>query len=246
MSRLRLACVGDSITSGQGDSRCLGWPGRIGQKALASGHDCTVYNLGIRSDTSRDGARRWKEECLARLPQGTRCAVIFAFGINDATSEAGSFRVPLAETRANASSMLGEATRLGWSPLWIGPAPVDEARQPMVMEGGAIRMKTNAATAEYNDALRDLAAGEQVPYLDLMSTLKGCQAWPTVELTDGLHPTSAGYERLAKMIWAWPAYSSKAWSAGAFSSPDARALRGEGSFPHRAPRHRVLQALSRT
>jgi lysophospholipase L1-like esterase len=30
MSRVRVCFVGDSITSGQGDSRYLGWPRRIG------------------------------------------------------------------------------------------------------------------------------------------------------------------------------------------------------------------------
>jgi acyl-CoA thioesterase-1 len=203
MSRVRLCCVGDSLTSGQGDARFLGWPGRIGRRAASSGHDCTVYNLGVRSDTSRDGAMRWKDECLARLPRGARGSVIFAFGINDATTQLGSCRVPLEETQANARSMLVQAKQLGWSPSWIGPAPVDEARQPMTMEDGTVRMKSNPVSAEYNDALRETAASEHVAYLDLLSALGDVPEWATHELTDGLHPTAQGYDRMSMLIWEW-------------------------------------------
>jgi acyl-CoA thioesterase-1 len=207
VSSLRLCCVGDSITSGQGDDECLGWPGRIGRRAAAAGQGCTVYNLGVRGDTSRDIAARWKSECRARLPADARGAVVFAFGVNDATEEAGALRVPLDQSLAHARVMLAEA-RPAWPCLWLGPAPVDERRQPMTMENGALRTKRNAVTSAYNEAYRGLAAQLDVPYLDVLTPLLVAPAWCADDLSDGLHPTASGYERLTELVWRWPAFQS--------------------------------------
>ena len=55
------------------------WTGR--------GHDVTVYNLGIRADTSELVAERWQAECRARLKPSFACATVFAIGINDSAHE---------------------------------------------------------------------------------------------------------------------------------------------------------------
>ena len=67
MVQIRIGFVGDSITHGTGDETLLGWPYRVGQAEVMRGHDVTVYNLGIRADTSELVAERWQAECRARL-----------------------------------------------------------------------------------------------------------------------------------------------------------------------------------
>jgi len=52
MTVLRICFVGDSLTLGTNDDEYLGWPGRIAKRERAAGHDVTVYNLGVRADTS--------------------------------------------------------------------------------------------------------------------------------------------------------------------------------------------------
>jgi len=204
VTSLRICFVGDSITAGTVDATFLGWPSRLCAAEVAKGHDLTEYNLGIRGDTSTDVARRWRAECDARLPDGVSTAVVFAFGINDATEEDGVVRVPLSDSVANARSILSEAKAMGPA-LWIGPTPVDESRHPLRVETGQLRDKRNAWTADYNLAFRALADDVGIPYLGMMSPLINDPGWLSM-LSDGLHPSAAGYERMATMIGAWNAW----------------------------------------
>ncbi len=64
---IRACAVGDSFVAGAGDPECLGWIGRLMAEARAEGRDITLYNLGIRRDTSADVAVRWQTETARRL-----------------------------------------------------------------------------------------------------------------------------------------------------------------------------------
>lgn len=96
---LRIAFFGDSFVNGQGDPDVLGWVGRVGAAALARGHDLTIYNGGIRGDTSADVRGRWHDEAIRRLPAEYRRGLVFAFGVNDCTSVAGGPRLEPAAPR---------------------------------------------------------------------------------------------------------------------------------------------------
>ena len=60
---MRILAFGDSFVAGVGDPAHQGWLGR----ALAGRPEVTVYNLGVRGDTSADILRRWAAED-ARVP----------------------------------------------------------------------------------------------------------------------------------------------------------------------------------
>jgi len=198
MASLRLCFIGDSITCATGDPTTLGWPGRLCHHEAKAGHDLTLYNLGIRGDTTEGVRARWQAEAEARLPRGVRGALVFAIGINDATEQDGVIRVPLAASTANMRAVLAAAK--AWLPtLWVGPTPVDESRQPQRTEEGFLRDKRNARTAEYNAAFLHLAQELGVSYLDLFSRLKDDAHWPR-QLADGLHPDPAGYTRMAAIM----------------------------------------------
>jgi lysophospholipase L1-like esterase len=207
MTKLRVCFVGDSITSGQNDLTYLGWPGRVGVDEAMRGHDLTVYNLGIRSDTSAHIDARWEQEARSRLPTELECAVVFAFGINDATEELGRLRVPLPESLAMAERIFVRATKF-WPCLWVGPTPVDEAKQPSLMDSGELRTKRNATIGEYSAAYAALSHRIGVPYLDLFDLLSRDPKWPTGCLSDGVHPHAEGYEMLARIFGAWSPWRS--------------------------------------
>src|SRR5438552_609708 len=115
MAALRVCSIGDSITTGTGDEAMLGWPGRICATACVRGHDVTLYNLGVRGDTSQDIRRRWRDEAAARMPAGMNCALVFAFGLNDCVVLDGlNPRVESAQTAINARAILSEAK--AWLP----------------------------------------------------------------------------------------------------------------------------------
>lgn len=204
---LRICFVGDSITAGTGDDRFLGWPGRLAAHEHAAGHDVTVYNLGIRADTSEHLAARWQAECRARLPGHVNGALVFAFGVNDAAVERGKgLRVPVERSVAIAQAMLDAAR--AWLPtLWIGPAPV-AAEGAVISPGpGVVYEFANEPVAALNALYAKLAARIGVPFLDLFTALGGTPAWqPAVAAGDGVHPTAEGYLLMAELIRAWPAW----------------------------------------
>lgn len=210
MTTLRICFVGDSITNGTLDGDYLGWPGRLCMAERAAGHDLTLYNLGVRADTSAHIAERWQEECAVRLPDHTPGALVFAFGVNDAADEQGvGIRVPQEASVANARTIL--STARAWKPtLWIGPAPIDETRQPLVPAPGVAYAFDNTRTSELSRAYAELAEELEIPYLDLFTPLAASAAWAeALAGGDGVHPPAAGYAEIADRVRAWPAW--RAW-----------------------------------
>lgn len=209
MATLRICFVGDSITNGTGDHDYLGWPGRLCVAARAAGHDLTNYNLGVRADTSELIAQRWERECRARLPEGVNGRLVFAFGVNDTAEEIGKgLRVPQDRSLDLARSILAKAK--AWKPtLWIGPAPVVEAKQPLKPYPGLAYDFRNRRIADINRAYAALAQDLAIPYLDVFSALSTEPAWSRhVDAGDGVHPVAEGYVAFARIVGAWPAWGA--------------------------------------
>jgi acyl-CoA thioesterase-1 len=207
MAQIRIGFIGDSITHGTGDETLLGWPTRAGQAEVARGHDVTVYNLGIRADTSELVADRWEAECQARLKPGFECATVFAIGINDSAHEKSAAkngrRVALDESLKIISGMLDKARVFG-PVLWISPTPVIEEMMPIDRIPGVSYDFRNEVIGEYNKAYQTQAATLAIPYLDLYTPLSTDSSWDSaLRKSDGLHPNSEGYENMASRICDW-------------------------------------------
>lgn len=210
MTVLRICFVGDSMTNGTLDAAFLGWPGRLCQAERARGHDLTLYNLGVRADTSSLIAARWEAECRARLPDHTAGALVFAFGVNDMAEEPGiGLRVPVDRSLAEARGMLERA--MAWKPtLWIGPAPVDMAQQPLSPGPGVVYDFDNGRIGALNAAYGQLAGDLGVPYLDMFTPLSAGTRWAeAVAAGDGVHADAGGYAEMARIVEGWPAW--RAW-----------------------------------
>lgn len=210
MKAFRFCAVGDSFVLGTGDGAFLGWPGRLAERARAEGHDVTLYNLGIRADTSRNIAQRWRIECAARLPTIDPSALVFSFGVNDAAEDlaTGAIRVPHDESVATARAILAEAT--AWTrTLWVGPPFPDDTRpSERPAPGPAYRMSAERV-ATLNQAYAALAGESGVPYLDLFSPLSKSPAWrQALAKGDGAHPADDGYALIADLVGAWPAWQA--------------------------------------
>ena len=210
MVQIRIGFVGDSITHGTGDETLLGWTYRVGQAEAAKGHDVTVYNLGIRADTSALVEDRWNIEVNSRLKAEMNCATVWAIGINDSahekTASTDGLRVPLDESLDRISRMINTAKSVGPA-LWIGPTPVIEEMMPIDRLPGVIYDFRNEMIAAYSNAFAVKAAEIGVPYLDLYSDLAGDPDWDaSLRASDGLHPNADGYVMMAARVTAWDAW----------------------------------------
>ncbi len=207
MVEIRIGFIGDSITHGTGDETLLGWPYRVGQTEVGRGHDVTVYNLGIRADTSELVEERWEAECRARLKPAFNCATVFAIGINDSAYEKSATldgrRVGLERSIRIISDMLTTAGDIG-PVLWVGPTPVIEEMMPIDRIPGVSYDFRNEAIEVYSRAYNEKAREMDIPYLDLYAALKDDAGWDkALRDSDGLHPNAAGYDIMSDLICDW-------------------------------------------
>lgn len=147
-------------------------------------------------------AQRWDTEVACRLPAEFRPLVVFSFGSNDSTLQNGQPRIPLAASLANLRAILRTAT-LRCPTLLISPAPIAD--------------EDNSLRHEYVDAYGAAANQLGVPYLDVFTPLKASGIWTReASAGDGAHPSSGGYQALADLVIAWPA-----WQQALRPEPDA-------------------------
>ncbi|RED51584.1 GDSL-type esterase/lipase family protein [Aestuariispira insulae] len=209
MAVTHICFLGASTTEGQGDETGLGWPGRLMDLTYPAteGGRPAAYNLGVRGQTTRMQAKRWEAECLERLPDYGKCALVASFGLNDvARVDGGPPRVPMRRTLETVRAVMEKAGSLG-EVLWLGPAPVDESVMPIVSEAGYEFLFTHEAIGELNQNYIRLAAELDIPYLDLFTPLLGDAGYlAALKANDGLHPTGDGYQIVAERVAVWDAW----------------------------------------
>jgi lysophospholipase L1-like esterase len=192
----RIAFIGDSFVNGTGDPECLGWVGRVCRAAATRGHAVTVYNLGVRRDTSADIAARWQDETARRLAEGESSGLVFSFGVNDCVLESDRPRVAPEDTLRHARSLLAGARAVAPC-LMIGPPPIDD-------DG------VNRRLDALNPALAALSRSLGIPFLDVLTPLRDSPVWRAeASRGDGAHPAAGGYDELAGLVDDWAAW--RAW-----------------------------------
>jgi acyl-CoA thioesterase-1 len=206
VTTLRICFFGDSIVQGTKDPTMLGWPGRLCSEAADDGHDLTMYNLGVRGDTSRTLRRRWRQEAGRRISPELSGVLVFAFGVNDTLmNERGRWRVRPEQTLENAGAILADAA--GWLPtLMVGPAPVDDRRMPPHGTPGQIWTADNDRIGAASAALSEVARAADVPFLDVFGPLRANPRWASaIAESDSIHPPH-GYALIAELVTRWPSW----------------------------------------
>ncbi|GAB3832266.1 hypothetical protein GCM10027610_024140 [Dactylosporangium cerinum] len=184
---MRVCFFGDSFTVGVGDPSGAGWVGPVAAAARAQGHQLTVYNMGVRRDTSLDVAQRWLPEARARLKDGQAFGVVFALGTNDVDVWLGQVRVPQSRSLALLAGMLEDAHAAGWHTLVVGPPPV-------------LDRQASRRAADLAAAMAQACAARSVPFVDV-TALSADPVWSQqVAAGDAYHPSTAGYARLATLV----------------------------------------------
>lgn len=189
--------------NGTNDPDFQGWPGRLAQAEVANGHDVSVYNLGIRGDTSVMIAERWRRECTVRLPAVQPCALVFSFGVNDIAFENATRRVSQEQSLETARTMIGEAK--SWLPtLWVGPPPVELDETTFKPTPDIAYVFSKDDIRDLGKAYSDLALELSVPYFDLYGALNGDPNWlKSFDGSDAVHPLDSGYRLISDKIRHW-------------------------------------------
>ena len=143
----------------------------------------TVSNAGLSGEWAQDGARRLPNVLANARPE----VLILLEGINDIGSQ-----LDLGVTRAlNAVNSMAQEARNRRIRVILATLPPSRA-------GGTHTVATRLIT-DYNARLQSIATGEGAILVDLYAGM----ATDTSRYigVDGLHPTEAGYERMAELIF---------------------------------------------
>lgn len=189
---MRIVFVGDSLTVGVGDPQYLGWPGRLCAASPAAGLGLTLYNLGVRSETSRHiKARLARAAAASASPRrGPDRAVLWRQRRQDrerpAQGRAGRIRGHLFDIVSRATALCPT--------LVVGPPPLDDAYRCRI--------------EELSDVFAGVCAEMGVGYLEMCRPLCRERAYldSLVASGDGYHPEAEGYAAFAARVAAWDAW----------------------------------------
>jgi lysophospholipase L1-like esterase len=184
-NQIEIFFIGDSYVNGFGDSRKLGWAGRVSLEIERKGFEITHYNLGIKGDTSRDILNRWEQEVAIRNRVELETLFIFSFGTNDINME-----MDIEESISNSHKILEKAHKMGRL-LFVGPPPI-------------IDKEFNKKLEKLDDAFHKLGNRLGIPYLSLYKELSKKKDWfEKMDRVDDFHPSDIGHQVIANLILEW-------------------------------------------
>ena len=199
---------GDSTTARRPGAVQEPYAARVQRRLDAAGLAFAVANQGVGGNNTRDALVRLATDVLARSP----ALVVLQFGINDASVDvwlqppATGPRVPPDEFAANlrrlvrtlratgAAVILMTTNRVYWSDVMRGlfsRPPYD----PTDREGF-----NRPLLDHYNQLIRDVAAAEQVPLVDINAAYVAHPSPASLLLADQIHPADAGHELVAELL----------------------------------------------
>lgn len=154
---MRLAVIGDELVAGAGDSRALGWVGRV----LARSHfpdPPALLPLPWPGETTRALSVRWESEVASRLAHGGPRGLIIGIGPADVTAGTSSAR-----SRLNLANITDRATTLGIPCFVVGPPPLAGA--------------DSQATKELSRSCAEVCVRRGLPFVDVYTPLVAHDQW---------------------------------------------------------------------
>ncbi len=184
---MRIIVIGDELAAGVGDTRCLGWIGRVVARCPVE-EPAYIANLAIPGLDSTALAHRWRSECEARLNHQEDCRLVIGLGAGDARSGLSTAR-----SRLNLANIMDAAAEMNLRTLVVGPPPLPHC--------GDIH--------QLSRAYEDVANRRHVPFINTVDPLNDHEQWHAdVQAHGGRHPGQIGYGLMAWLVLhqGWPAW----------------------------------------
>ena len=171
----RIVFLGDSLTAGLGLAQHEAVPALIQSRLDAEGYRYEVVNAGVSGDTSAGGLSRldWSLE-------GMVAVLVVELGGND-----GLRGLPVSQMKQNLTEIITRARQRDITVILTGmEAPPNYG--PLY-------------TSEFRQVFRDLAKEHDVIFVPFY--LEGVAGDPSLNLSDGIHPNSAGSRIIEERLW---------------------------------------------
>ena len=201
LSRTRFLAFGDSFTAGEVTAPIAGSPtsshtlvvvptasypavlqGRLQATYTAQASSIAVINSGEPNERILDGNQRFPSVFAANRPE----VVLLMEGVN-------GLALVGPDISAGVMRIMVQAAKTGGARVFVGSMLPQVAGRP--------RAATPASElVNYNATLQEMARQESVVFVDLYNAMAAEAA--TLIGSDGLHPTEAGYRRIADLFFA--------------------------------------------
>jgi lysophospholipase L1-like esterase len=152
--------------------------------------------LGISGNDSNGVVKRFDAEVAARRHH----IIIFEIGINDCKylEDKGDVNISIEKHRDNMTSLVTKAKGLAEQVIVVGITPVEEEKvNPTPWNTN--KSYKNSRIEEYNEVLQDICRQEKIDFVDVYSDFMKQSDYKDL-LHDGLHPNSAGHERIFSLV----------------------------------------------
>ena len=185
--KIKVACIGNSITYGAGvKDRNNTYPNQL-QKLLGDQYE--VMNLGASGKTmlKKGNDPYWKERAFTRAKEFAPDIVIIKLGTNDSKPQNWKYK---SEFEADYRAFIQEFKNLPSKPrIWVC-YPVPVVKDNFGITDSIVRGEVIPKT-------KKVAKAEKVKIINLQKALKGYDA----HIPDGVHPDDIGAGQIAKTVY---------------------------------------------
>lgn len=183
---MKIMCLGDSLTFGDGVDSQDNWVSRTAQKT-----GWTLTNKGINGDTTGGMLARFRLE----LAEDSFDAVMIMGGTNDVFVTGSA-----AAAKTNIVAICRQAAHLGLQPVAGIPTPMNLDMVDPIWGKMVPLADMMTALAEYRQWLMWFGKAYGVPVIDFWSAFP--ESRQGVFLPDGLHPNPEGHRLMAETLLA--------------------------------------------
>lgn len=191
----RYVAMGDSTSVGVGADDDGGFPERLFRRLKAKGVHIGIKNLGVSGATSTDVVQQQLQKAVALSPT----LVTLGIGTND-----GWRMVPAAAFAKNLNAIADGLQATGAHVVVsnlsdVGLAPASAAAVSWL---GISREAITERIRELNAEIEKLASRPRFSVVDLFTySQRELAEHPEYFCPDGFHPSPAGYDRWADLLW---------------------------------------------
>jgi lysophospholipase L1-like esterase len=190
----RILCFGDSLVLGVGDSKGLGWVGRLNIEHHKKNLRNFVYNLGDYGETSSELLNRFEIEARGRFERTNNFnySFIIAIGINDTRIDikSGKEKVKINDFKNNIQKLINLCKIMKKEFIFLGLTPVIDE---MVQNRIGTKF-INSKISEYNKEMKKICNYNNVEFIDIFNKIKKDM------ILDGIHPNDKGYDQISNKV----------------------------------------------
>ena len=180
---IRIVIMGDSIVSAAGDSRGMGWVGRVTAKTPADNPRIDIFTLPFPGENSQGLAERFKLEALSRFTSDTDNRLVIALSNTDPAAG-----ITTSRSRLNLATLLDECRRQEIETFVVGPTP---HHNPAL----------NADVEHLSTGYEDVCGRRGITFVDCFHPLVDHEGWNLeVQASPHANPGQVGYGLIAWLV----------------------------------------------